>query len=84
MPRPYQSRINVADDYLEAAGQALFNFAYAEGIVAYLVDTFVPGYINLTRGRCHRGRLAAGVCRQTRCSGERHFNRIFGAFQAAG
>ena len=51
MPRPYQSRISVADDYLEAAGQALFNFAYAEGIIVYLVDSFVPGYINLTRGR---------------------------------
>ena len=51
MARPYQSRISVSDEYLEAAGQALFNFAYAEGIVAYLVDSFVPGYINLTRGR---------------------------------
>jgi len=49
--RPYQSRISVSDDYLEAAGQALFNFAYAEGIIAYLVDSLIPGYINLTRGR---------------------------------
>lgn len=51
MPRPYQSRISVEDSYLEAAGQALFNYAYVEGIVAYLVNSVVPGYINLTRSR---------------------------------
>ena len=51
MPRPYQSRILVEDSYLEAAGQALFNYAYVEGIVAYLVNSVIPGYINLTRSR---------------------------------
>lgn len=51
MPRPYQSRISVEDSYLEAAGQALFNYAYVEGIIAYLVNSVIPGYINLTRGR---------------------------------
>lgn len=51
MTRPYQSRISVDDTYLEAAGQVLFNYAYVEGVIAYLVDTVVPGYISLTRGR---------------------------------
>lgn len=51
MARPYQSRISVEDSYLEAAGQALFNYAYVEGIIAYLVNAVIPGYINLTRGR---------------------------------
>lgn len=51
MARPYESRISVADTYLEAAGQVLFNYAYVEGVVAYLVDSVIPGYINLTRGR---------------------------------
>lgn len=51
MARPYESRISVDDAYLEAAGQVLFNYAYVEGVVAYLVDTVIPGYINLTRGR---------------------------------
>lgn len=51
MARPYQSRIPVKDSYLEAAGQALYNYAYVEGVVAYLTDSALPGYINLTRGR---------------------------------
>ena len=51
MARPYKSGISVEESYLEAAGQVLFNYAYVEGVVAYLVDTVIPGYINLTRGR---------------------------------
>ena len=51
MDRPYKSRISVEDTYLEAAGQVLFNYAYVEGVIAYLINTVIPGYINLTRGR---------------------------------
>ena len=51
MARPYQSRIFVEDSYLEAAGQALYNYAYVEGVVAYITDSVIRGYINLTRGR---------------------------------
>ncbi|MBB5060677.1 hypothetical protein HDF16_005413 [Granulicella aggregans] len=51
MPRPYTLRIPVEEDYLEAAGEAFYNFAYAEGVIAYLVNSLIPGYITLTRGR---------------------------------
>ena len=51
MTRPYESRIPVDDTYLEAAGQVLFNYAYTEGVIAYLTNTVIPGYINLTRSR---------------------------------
>lgn len=51
MPRPYNLRIPVEEDYLEAAGEAFYTFAYAEGVIAYLVNSLIPGYITLTRGR---------------------------------
>ena len=51
MTRPYDLLIPVEPEYLEAAGEALYNFAYAEGIIVSLVNSLVPGYITLTRGR---------------------------------
>ena len=51
MNRPYDLQIPVDPDYLEAAGEALYNFAYAEGIIVYLVNSLIPKYITLTRGR---------------------------------
>jgi hypothetical protein len=47
---PYQSRIPIKDSYLQAVGQAFYNFATAEWSIVYLGSLISPSFVTRESG----------------------------------